>query len=192
MDRIGSPQPSSISVRALGSGAVGVSIRPQPDNCSAGSPWLNGPGAKPFQHRDMIRVPAIVSQRYTSQWCSCPTSANSSLIVGDPVNTFHDPWHVDHFKPGSKPFKVYTPGGMEAIERNLKITTPPIYLTGLLEFELVLKRNISEAYTSDKTAKAVVKDTEEEWKRSIRRIGKRRLKEELASYKSLFPSIDSA
>ncbi len=45
----------------------------------AGSPWLNGPGAKPLQQRDMIRVPAIVSQRYTSQWWSCPTSANSSL-----------------------------------------------------------------------------------------------------------------
>jgi multiple sugar transport system substrate-binding protein len=81
---------------------------------------------------------------------------------------------------------------MAAIERNLKITTPAIYLTGLLEFELVLKRNLSEAYTGDKTAKAVVKDTEAEWKRTVRRIGKRRLQEELATYKSLFPSVDSA
>jgi ABC-type glycerol-3-phosphate transport system substrate-binding protein len=120
------------------------------------------------------------------------TSANSSLIVGDPVNTFHDPWHVDHFKPGSKPFKTYTAAGMDSIERNLKITTPPIYLTGLLEFETELKRNISEAYTGDKTAKAVVKDTEAAWKRTVRRIGKRKLKEELATYKSLFPSVDSA
>jgi len=120
------------------------------------------------------------------------TAANSSLIVGDPVNTFHDPWHVDHFKPGSKPFQAYTTGGMEAIERNLKVTTPPIYMTGLLEFEIELKRNISEAYTGDKSAKAVVKDTEAAWKRSVRRIGKRKLREELASYKSLFPSVDTA
>ena len=56
----------------------------------------------------------------------------------------------------------------------------------------MLKRLISEAYTGDKTAKSVVKETEREWKRSVRRIGKRRLKEELATYKSLFPSVDSA
>ena len=81
---------------------------------------------------------------------------------------------------------------MNAIERNLKVTTPPIYLTGLLEFETELKRNISEAYTGDKKASAVVKDTEAAWKRTVRRIGKRKLKEELKTYKSLFPTVDSA
>ncbi len=81
---------------------------------------------------------------------------------------------------------------MDSINRNLKITTPPIYLTGLLEFETELKRNISEAYTGDKTAKSVVKDAEAAWKRTVRRIGKRKLKEELATYKSLFPSVDTA
>tara|TARA_B110000263_G_scaffold141726_1_gene123027 strand:+ start:495 stop:1937 length:1443 start_codon:yes stop_codon:yes gene_type:complete len=120
------------------------------------------------------------------------TSNNSAEIVGDPVNTFHDPWHVDHFKPGSKPFNTYTAAGMAAIERNLKVTTPPIYLTGLLEFETELKRAISEAYTGDKKAGDVVKDTEAAWKRTVRRIGKRKLKEELKTYKSLFPSVDTA
>ena len=120
------------------------------------------------------------------------TSNNSAEIVGDPVNTFHDPWHVDHFKPGSKPFNTYTAAGMDAIERNLKVTTPPIYLTGLLEFETELKRAISEAYTGDKKAGDVVKDTEAAWKRTVRRIGKRKLKEELKTYKSLFPSVDTA
>jgi len=118
------------------------------------------------------------------------TGANSARIVGDPVNTFHDPWHVDHFKPGSLAEKVYTPGGMDAIKKNLQIVTPPIFLTGLLEFETELKRNLSEMYAGDKTAKQAASDTSEAWGRAIRRIGKRRLKEELATYKSLFPSVD--
>ena len=118
------------------------------------------------------------------------TAANSARIVGDPVNTFHDPWHVDHFKSGSLPEKVYTKGGMDSIKQNLQIVTPPIFLTGLLEFETELKRNLSEAYAGDKTAKQVVAQTSDAWTRSIRRIGKRRLKEELATYKSLFPKVD--
>lgn len=118
------------------------------------------------------------------------TSANSARIVGDPVNTFHDPWHVDSFKAGSLPEKVYTKGGMDAIKQNLQIVTPPIFVTGLLEFETELKRNLSEAYAGDKSAKDVVSQTSDAWSRAIRRIGKRRLKEELATYKSLFPSVD--
>jgi multiple sugar transport system substrate-binding protein len=118
------------------------------------------------------------------------TSANSARIVGDPVNTFHDPWHVDHFQAGSLPEKTYTAGGMKAIKQNLEVVTPPIFLTGLLEFETELKRNISEAYAGNKSAKQVNKDTTDAWARAIRRIGKRRLREELATYKSLFPSVD--
>ncbi|MBT7362458.1 MAG: hypothetical protein HN813_10790, partial [Rhodospirillaceae bacterium] len=60
----------------------------------------------------------------------------------------------------------------------------------LLEFETELKRNLSEAYAGDKTAKQVNKDTTDAWARSVRRIGKRRLKEEFATYKALLPTID--
>ena len=182
-----------------------VALAENPDKSKTAGKWLYGlvPGSKfsgKLVHRSISQpLGAIVVNRHSPRKAQMAhlamylaTAANSSLIVGDPVNTFHDPWHVAHFKPGSKPFKTYTAAGMAAIERNLKITTPPIYVTGTLEFELVLKRNISEAYVGDKTAKAVVKDTEAEWKRSIRRIGKRKIKDELASYKSLFPSVDSA
>jgi multiple sugar transport system substrate-binding protein len=182
-----------------------VSLAENPEKSKTAGKWNYGlvPGSdfsgKRLHRSVSTNVASVVVNRHSPRKAQMAhlamylaTSANSSLIVGDPVNTFHDPWHVDHFKPGSKPFNVYTPGGMAAIERNLKITTPAIYLTGLLEFELVLKRNLSEAYTGDKTAKAVVKDTEAEWKRTVRRIGKRRLQEELATYKSLFPSVDSA
>jgi multiple sugar transport system substrate-binding protein len=118
------------------------------------------------------------------------TAENSNVIVGDPVNTFHDPWHQANFEPGSLPEKTYTAAGMAAIRKNLEIVCPPIYMTGLLEFETEIKRNISEAFNGDKTAKQVVAETTDAWSKSIRRIGKRRLKEELATYKSLFPTRD--
>ncbi|MBO6784706.1 MAG: hypothetical protein JJ899_15730 [Alphaproteobacteria bacterium] len=79
---------------------------------------------------------------------------------------------------------------MDAIKQNLQIVTPPIFLTGLLEFETELKRNLSEMYAGDKDAKKAASDTSDAWARAIRRIGKRRLKEELVTYKSLFPSVD--
>jgi multiple sugar transport system substrate-binding protein len=182
-----------------------VALCENPKKSKTAGKWLYGlvPGSdfsgKRIHRSISAPIVAIVVNRHSPRKAQMAhlamylaTSANSARIVGDPVNTFHDPWHVDHFKAGSIPAKVYTAAGMDSIERNLKITTPPIYLTGLLEFELELKRNISEAYTGDKTAKSVVKDTEAAWKRTVRRIGKRKLKEELVSYKALFPSVDSA
>jgi multiple sugar transport system substrate-binding protein len=182
-----------------------IALAENPDKSKTAGKWTYGqvPGSKfsgKLVHRSCSTpVVSVVVNRHSPRKAQMAhlamymaTAANSSRIVGDPVNTFHDPWHVDHFKPGSQPFNTYTAGGMAAIERNLKITTPPIYMTGLLEFETELKRNISEAYTGDKTAKSVVKDTEEAWKRTVRRIGKRKLKEELETYKSLFPTVDSA
>jgi len=182
-----------------------IALAENPKKSKTAGKWNYGlvPGSK-FSGKQVHRsisapVVSVVVNRYSPRKAQMAhlamylaTSANSSLIVGDPVNTFHDPWHVDHFKAGSKPFNTYTAAGMDSINRNLKITTPPIYMTGLLEFETELKRNISEAYTGDKTAKSVVKDTEAAWKRTVRRIGKRKLKEELATYKSLFPSVDTA
>ena len=182
-----------------------IALAENPEKSKTTGKWTYGlvPGSK-FSGKQVHRststpIAAIVVNRHSPRKAAMAhmamylaTSANSSLIVGDRVNTFHDPWHVDHFKPGSKPFETYTAAGMAAIERNLKVTTPPIYLTGLLEFETDLKRNVSEAYTGDKTAKQVVKDTEAAWKRTVRRIGKRKLKEELATYKSLFPAVDTA
>ena len=85
---------------------------------------------------------------------------------------------------------AYTPGGVDAIEQNLKVASPPIYLTGLLEFQDILAKNLSEAYVGQMSAKDVLPKTEEAWKKIVRRAGKKKLKGELASYKGVFPSVD--
>lgn len=117
------------------------------------------------------------------------TLKNSIEIVKHPSWTFHDPWHTGHFTSPEIEAR-YTKPGMVAIEKNLLVTTPPVYLTGHLEFQDTLAKNLSEAYVGQLDAKAVLPQTEEAWRAIIGRIGKRKLKEELASYKAAFPKID--
>jgi multiple sugar transport system substrate-binding protein len=117
------------------------------------------------------------------------TLAKSEEIVGDRVNTFHDPWHKGHMT-SAKVIEAYTKTGIEAINKNLQVTSPPIYLTGYLEFQDALAKNLSEAYVGQLAAKDVLPKTEEAWKGIIRRTGKSRLKEELASYKAVMPTAN--
>jgi len=86
--------------------------------------------------------------------------------------------------------KSYTPAGLKAVEQNLKVVAPPVYLTGYLEFQDALGKNLSEAYVGQLPAKDVLKKTEEAWKGIVRRIGKRKLKKDLVSYKAVMPKVD--
>ncbi len=63
-------------------------------------------------------------------------------------------------------------------------------LTGYLEFQDTLGKNLSEAYVGQLPAKDVLKKTEDEWNAIVRRIGRTKLKEELASYKAVMPKRD--
>ena len=83
--------------------------------------------------------------------------------------------------------KNYTPAGIKAIEQNMQVVSPPVYLTGYLEFQDVLGKNLSEAYVGQLPAKDVLKKTTDEWNAIVNRIGQRKLKDELASYKALMP-----
>ena len=117
------------------------------------------------------------------------TLKNSAEIVSHPEWTFHDPWHTGHFT-SAEIEQRYTRAGLAAIKRNLLVTTPPIYLTGHLEFQDALAKNLSEAYVGQLKASDVLARTEEEWRRLVAKIGRRKLKEELAGYKAAFPTVD--
>jgi len=83
--------------------------------------------------------------------------------------------------------KAYSPAGIKAIEANFQVVAPPTYLTGYLEFQDTLGKNLSEAYVGQLPAKDVLKKTDEEWNAIVRRIGRAKLKAELASYKAVMP-----
>jgi multiple sugar transport system substrate-binding protein len=131
--------------------------------------------------------PRKAQAAYLALWLG--TGKNSTPIVADAVNTFHDAWAKAHMT-AEPVVKAYTPGGMKAIEANLQVVSPPVYLTGYLEFQDALGKNLSEAYVGQLPAKEVLKKTTEEWNAIIRRTGRNKLKEELASYKAVMPKRD--
>ena len=70
---------------------------------------------------------------------------------------------------------------------HFQVVAPPTYLTGYLEFQDTLGKNLSEAYVGQLPAKDVLKKTQDEWSAVVRRIGRSKLKDELASYKAVMP-----
>ena len=118
------------------------------------------------------------------------TLKNSAEIVSNRSWTFHDPWHKDHLAHKDV-ITAYTPGGIDAIGKTMQITTPPIYLTGYLEFHDALAKNLSEAYVGQIKAADVLPKTEAAWIRLIGAIGKNKLKKELQSYKAAMPSVNT-
>ena len=53
-----------------------------------------------------------------------------------------------------------------------------------------LFQHLSEAYIGQLTAQDVLTKTEAAWRDTVQNIGKRKLKAELAGYKTAFPQID--
>jgi hypothetical protein len=131
--------------------------------------------------------PRRAQAAYLALWLG--TGKNSTPIVADSVNVFHDAWAKAHIT-AEPVIKAYSPGGIKAIEQNLQVVSPPVYLTGYLEFQDALGKNLSEAYVGQLPGNQVLKKTTEEWNAIIRRTGRAKLKEDLASYKAVMPKRD--
>jgi multiple sugar transport system substrate-binding protein len=128
--------------------------------------------------------PRKAQAAYLALWLG--SGKNSIPIVSDPVNTFHDVWAKEHLT-APQVIKAYSAPALKAIETNFQVVSPPTYLTGYLEFQDTLGKNLSEAYVGQLPSKDVLKKTQDEWSAIVRRIGRAKLKEELASYKALMP-----
>jgi hypothetical protein len=128
--------------------------------------------------------PRKAQAAYLALWLG--SGKNSIPIVSDPVNTFHDAWAKEHMT-APQVINAYTPAGIKAIEANFQVVAPPTYLTGYLEFQDTLGKNLSEAYVGQLPAKDVLKKTQDEWSAIVRRIGRSKLKGELTSYKAVMP-----
>jgi len=128
--------------------------------------------------------PRKAQAAYLALWLG--SGKNSIPIVSDPVNTFNDAWAKEHMTSPAVQ-KAYSPAGLKAVERNFEVVAPPIYLTGYLEFQDALGKNLSEAYVGQLPAKDVLSKTEKEWNAIIGRIGRSKLKSDLTSYKAVMP-----
>jgi len=128
--------------------------------------------------------PRKAQAAYLALWLG--SGKNSIPIVSDPVNTFNDAWAKEHMT-APPVIDAYSAAAIKAIETNFQVVAPPTYLTGYLEFQDTLGKNLSEAYVGQLPAKDVLKKTQDEWSAIVRRIGRSKLKEELASYKAVMP-----
>jgi ABC-type glycerol-3-phosphate transport system substrate-binding protein len=131
--------------------------------------------------------PRKAQAAYLALWLG--SGKNSIPIVSDPKNAFNDAWATEHFT-APPVIKAYTAGGIKAVQKSFEIVGPPIYLTGYIEFQDALGKNLSEAYIGQISAKDVLKKTEDEWNGIIRRIGRNKLKKDLVSYKAAMPRHD--
>jgi multiple sugar transport system substrate-binding protein len=131
--------------------------------------------------------PRKAQAAYLALWLG--SGQNSIPIVSDPANAFNDAWANAHFA-AAPVIEAYTQGGIDAIKKNFEVVCPPIYLTGYLEFQDVLGKNLSEAYVGQLPARDVLKKTEDEWSKIVGRIGRSKLKNDLASYKAAMPKVD--
>jgi multiple sugar transport system substrate-binding protein len=131
--------------------------------------------------------PRKAQAAYLALWLG--SGKNSIPIVSDPKNAFNDAWATQHFA-AAPVIDAYTQEGIDAIKKNFEVVCPPIYLTGYLEFQDALGKNLSEAYVGQLPAKDVLKKTEDEWNKIVGRIGRSKLKRDLASYKAVMPTRD--
>ena len=61
------------------------------------------------------------------------------------MNAFNDAWSNAHFA-APPVIDAYTQEGIDAMKKNFEVVARPIYLTGYLEFQDALGKNLSEAY----------------------------------------------
>ena len=132
--------------------------------------------------------PRKAQAAYLALWLG--SGKNSIPIVSDPENAFNDAWANAALRGAAGDRRLYAGRHQRRSRRTSRWFAPPIYLTGYLEFQDALGKNLSEAYVGQLPAKDVLKKTEDEWNKIVGRIGRSKLKKDLASYKAAMPKRD--
>jgi hypothetical protein len=83
--------------------------------------------------------------------------------------------------------QAYTPGGIKAIQENLQVSSPNIYLTGNQEFVDVLDKNLGQGYLGQLKADEVLKHIDEDFAKVVKRIGTAKLKTDYKTYAAIMP-----
>ena len=119
--------------------------------------------------------------------CWLGTEKASSQIVTDRVNTFHDAWTKKEMTD-PRVLEAYTPAGVKAIQANLQVASPNIYLTGNQEFVDVLDKNLGQAYLGQLKADDALKAIDEDFAKIVKRIGAAKLKTDYKTYAAIMPT----
>ena len=107
--------------------------------------------------------------------------------MSDRVNTFHDAWTKKEMTD-PRVVEAYTPSGIKAIQANLQVASPNIYLTGNQEFVDVLDKNLGQGYIGQLKADEVLKQIDEDFAKVVKRIGTAKLKHDYKTYAAIMPT----
>ena len=120
--------------------------------------------------------------------CWLGTEKASSQIVTDRVNSFNDAWTKKEMTD-PRVLEAYTPAGVKAIQQNLQVSSPNIYLTGNQEFVDVLDKNLGQGYIGQLKSDEVLKQIDEDFAKVVKRIGTAKLKKDYQTYAAIMPKI---
>jgi multiple sugar transport system substrate-binding protein len=179
-----------------------IKLQENPAKSKTAGKWLYGvvphgeAKGKPLWRAAGMPVICLVVNRYSPRKaaaaylaCWLGTEKSSLEMVTDRVNTFHDAWTKEEMTDPAVA-AAYTPAGVAAIKQNLQIASPSIYLTGNLEFLDTLDKNLGQGFVGQIKADEVLKKTEEEWAKVVKRIGTAKLKKDYKTYAGIMPKVD--
>jgi multiple sugar transport system substrate-binding protein len=94
----------------------------------------------------------------------------STWMTGNPGG-YYDPWRIPHL---TDPLVVssYKPYHMKTIRETIEISSPPIFIPGVLEYQTALDTNLQEVLTKRKTAAQAMKDCAKTWEKITERKGR--------------------
>lgn len=180
-----------------------IPILENPSKSKVAGKWLHGPVPANVlpDGRKLARTIAagppllVVNKHAKNQAAAAHLSMywasrkNSTYIVGGSTSTVHDPWRKEHFTD-PKVRKFYTPGGTDAIALNMQVNSPAVRVTGALEFNDSLDRHVSDAWLGVTKPREALKKIDADWRKIVKRVGKKRLMKDVASYKNAMPKVD--
>jgi hypothetical protein len=129
--------------------------------------------------------PRKAAAAYMACWLG--TEKASSQIVSDRVNSFNDAWTKQEMTD-PRVVEAYTAGGIKAIQENLQVSSPNIYLTGNQEFVDVLDKNLGQGYVGQLKSDEVLNAIDEDFAKVVKRIGTTKLKQDYKSYAAIMPT----
>lgn len=179
-----------------------IKLAENPKKSKTAGKWIYGvvpsgeANGKPLWRAAGMPVVVLVVNRHSPRKeaaaymaCWLGTEQSSVEMVSNRVNTFHDAWTIGEMTD-PRVLAAYTPPAVKAIKANLEISSPTIYLTGNQEFIDALDKNLGQGYIGQLKADQVLKQTEAEWAKAVKRIGTAKLKQDYKTYASIMPKID--
>ncbi len=178
-----------------------IKLCENPKKSKTAGKWIYGlvPGGeangKPLWRAAGMPVVVLVVNRHSPRKaaaaymaCWLGTEKASVEMVTDRVNTFHDAWTVGEMSD-PRVAEAYTPAGIKAVKQNLEVASPSIYMTGNQEFIDALDKNLGQGYVGQIKANEILKNTEAEWAKIIKRIGAAKLKKDYQTYAAIMPKV---